>query len=85
MNRLQIMHSAHSPNKPFKVEEVYEAAHYILQGASPVGMYVPKVPMALPPPSNTLSADGAIKTENFGALLAEFSKTIINADMSGSV
>ena len=30
-------------------------------------------------PSNTLSADGTIKTENFGALLAEFSKTIIDA------
>ena len=76
MNHLQIMHSTHSPNKPFKVEEVYKAAHYILQGASPVGIYVPKAQLL---PSNTLSAEGSIKTENLGSLLAEFSKTIIEA------
>ena len=72
-------HSQHPQNKPFKVEDIYEAARYILQGVSPVGIYVPKAPMAQPLPSNTLSADGVIETENLGAFLAEFSKTIVDA------
>ena len=79
MNRLQIKEADHPPNKPFEVEKVYEAAQFILQGTSPIGVYVPKAQVSLPPASIPSSSDGYIKQENFGAILAEFSKTIIDA------
>jgi hypothetical protein len=79
-NRLQMLFTAHHPNVPHKIQDVHEAAQYILQSSDSV----PKqhyAPIVITPISPTLStsSDINIKTETFATVMATFSKTIADA------
>jgi len=75
MTRLQLKKQDHYPNVPYKIEDVYEAARFVLQGSITTGYYAPisstytsaptitDKPLALP-----------VKTEDLSALLTEFAK-----------
>ena len=74
-NRLSLKEPDHHPNIPYKVEKVYEAARFILQGASPVG-YVSSIGNTAPTTSPISTGDTVIKTENLSTIFTEFAKTI---------
>jgi Aspartyl protease len=84
MNRLTIKKPDHHPDIPYKIEDVYEAARFVLQGAS-VNAYVPATSTPIPAsaPSTSPSSSDYIKTETFTSMMAEFTKTMTEA-LSGS-
>src|SRR5271156_3106202 len=57
MNRLTIKKPDHHPDIPYKIEDVYEAARFVLQGAS-VNIYVPatSTPITASAPSTSPSS-----------------------------
>jgi hypothetical protein len=85
-NRLQMKYPDHHPNKPHKVQDVYEAARFILQSATtaPQNYFAPTPPNVNPPfvPDGAVSIakrEPSIKQEDFGSLLSEFTKSIVEA------
>lgn len=83
-NRLQMKFTNQHPNIPHDVKDVYEAARYVLQSSAisaqqtaPSG--VPPVAILQRPSPTVVAQEPVVKTENIGALFAEFSKTIIDA------
>ena len=85
-NRLQMKNPDHHPNIPHTIQEVYEAARFILQGAAtaPQNYFAPTPPDVNPPfvPDGVVSIakrEPSVKKEDFGSLLAEFTKTITDA------
>ena len=66
----------HHPNIPYKIKDVHEAVHFILQGT-----LAPVVPTALPsyksptPPVR----DEYVKTETLTTMMAEFTKSMNEA------
>ena len=85
-NRLQMKFPDHHPNVPYKVKDVYEAARFILQSATtaPQNYFSPTPPNVNPPfvPNGAVSLakrEPSVKKEDLGALLAEFTKTIVEA------
>jgi hypothetical protein len=81
--RLQIKLPQHHPSLPYDIDEVYDAAKWVLQGVpTTLGMSssssstaAVQVPIASP-----LNHDsGYIKTEQLGIFLNEFTKTIVDA------
>ena len=82
-SRLRILHLNHHPNKPHKVQDVYEAARYILQdeGVLPQTSYPVTVqPVAAAKAAAASSSSNIpIKAETFASVMADFSKTIADA------
>src|SRR5271156_2699283 len=76
MNRLTIKKPDHHPDIPYKIEDVYDAARFILQGAS-ASTFMPVTPS--PPPVTSPSNNEYIKTETFTSMMAEFNKTMSEA------
>jgi len=75
--RLQIQHPTHHPSLPYSLQEIYDAAGWVLQGVSPSSMILPTVaPTSHSQPSNK---QGFVKTEQLGSILTEFTKTIVDA------
>jgi hypothetical protein len=91
-NRLQMLHTTHHPNKPHDVNDVHEAARYILQSedAFPQSSYPlahssagqsSKISTQSPSPATN---DISIKSETFASVMATFSKTIADALSQGN-
>ena len=85
-NRLQMKFPDHHPNIPHTVQEVYEAARFILQSATtaPQNYFAPTPPNVNPPfvPDGTVSIakrEPSIKKEDLGSMFTEFTKTIVEA------
>jgi hypothetical protein len=87
MNHLQLKNADHHPNVPHKVEAVYETAHFVLQGYS---SFTQDLITATNPQSTPLSqqspttgllptATTPVKSEDLSTLVAEFTKSIIDA------
>ena len=87
MNRLQLKKPDHHPNVPHKVEEVYDAARFVLQGYSSFTQnLIAASSSQSPPQSQNYSSPGpaentsaTVKTEDLGSILAGFTKSIIDA------
>ena len=77
MNRLQLKDPDHHPSIPYNIEDVFQAARFILQGASTGGYSIPTTVIAAT--SNQSPANEIVKKENLGAMLQELTKTIIEA------
>jgi len=79
-SRLRMMFLQHHPNKAHKVEDVYAAAHYVLQdeGVISQSSYAAAAAVATPP-MPAVSSNMPIKAETFAAVMADFSKTIADA------
>ena len=85
-NRLQTKFPDQHPNKPHAIQEVYDAARFILQTATtaPQNYFAPTPPDVNPPyvPDGTVSIakrEPAIKKEEWMPMLTEFAKTIVEA------
>jgi hypothetical protein len=84
--RLRMLFMKQHPNKPHKITDVYEAAHYVLQDGSivpqssysgaPRSSYSVAV-KTVPVPAT--SSDMPVKAETFVAVMANFTKTITDA------
>jgi len=80
--RLQIQHPTHHPSLPYSLQEIYDAAGWVLQGVTPSSMVMPTIaPQSHSQPSNE---QGFVKTEQLGSILTgsiltEFTKTIVDA------
>jgi hypothetical protein len=88
MNHLQLKNANHHPNVPHKVEAVYEAAHFVLQGYSSFtqNLIAATSPQSTPlsqqsPTTTRLSptATTPVKLEDLSTLIAGFTKSIIDA------
>jgi len=87
--RLQTKFPDQHPNVPYEVKDVYEAARFILQSAAtaPQNYFAPTAPNVNPPfvSNGAVSiakhepSEPSVKKEEIGTILAEFSKTIIDA------
>ena len=86
-NRLQMKFTTQHPSIPHDITDVYEAARYILQSSaltsqyfhSPVSQTPPVTILQRPSVPIVTSPAPVVKTENFGALFSEFTKTIVDA------
>ena len=77
-----MMFLKHHPNKAHKVQDVYEAAHYILQdeGELQQSSYpVSNTPAASAMPFVPTASNMPVKAEMFASVMANFSKTIADA------
>jgi hypothetical protein len=71
--RLQILLPNHHPSLPYEINEVYDAAKWILQGIPGTSASSYAIVLA------TATADpGFIKTEQLGSFLQDFTKTIVD-------
>lgn len=80
-NRLQMLFTKHHPNVPHKIQDVHEAARYILQSSDTVAQssYAPIGTSTASPKIASTSADVNVKTETFATVMANFGKTISDA------
>lgn len=83
-SRLKTKHPDQHPNKPHTIEEVYDAACYILQSSSrsaqinPVGC-IPPITIQQRPLPVAASPEPTVKNKSIASLFQEFTKTIIEA------
>ena len=85
-NRLQMKDPDHHPNIPHTVQDVYEAARFILQSATtaPQNYFSPTPANVNPPfvPDGVVSIakrEPSVKKEDLNSLFTEFTKTIVEA------
>ena len=87
-NRLQLKFPDHHPNKPHTMQDVYEAARFIIQSATspvpsflkPKGVRPTQVPVESAPPVTILKKEPPVKTEGgLESMFSEFTKTIVEA------
>ena len=85
-NRLQMKDPDHHPNIPHTVQDVYEAARFILQSATtaPQNYFAPTPSNVNPPfvPDGVVSIakkEPSVKQEDLSSLFTEFTKTIVEA------
>ena len=85
-NRLQMKDPDHHPNIPHTVQDVYEAARFILQSATtaPQNYFSPTPTNVNPPfvPDGVVSIakrEPSVKKEDLNSLFTEFTKTIVEA------
>ena len=85
-NRLQMKFPDQHPNKPHNIQDIYEAARFILQSATtaPQNYFAPTPPDVNPPyvPDGTVSIakrEPAVKKEEWVPMLMEFTKAIMDA------
>src|SRR5208282_2084121 len=76
MNRLTLKKPDHYHNIPYPIEDVYEAARFLLQGSSGTAS-MPAI--SSPPPVTSQPNSEYIKTETFTTMMAEFTKTMSEA------
>jgi hypothetical protein len=87
MNRLQLKNTDHHPNVPHKVEAVYEAACFVLQGYSSFNQNLiaasnpQSTPLSQQSPTTELTpmTSTPVKAEDLSTLIAGFTKSIIDA------
>ena len=97
-NRLQMKFLSQHPNVPYEIKDVYEAARYLIHSTMPMGNYfASSVAQQTAPPVTILQRPAApvsapisqaptIKTEDFGSMFADFTKTfmdVINKNLRG--
>ena len=82
--RLQIQHPTHHPSLPYSLEAIYDAAGWVLQGATPSSMVLPTVAPHSHSHSQPSNNQGFVKTEQLGLILTEFTKSIVDAIKSAS-
>ena len=80
-NRLQLKNPDHHPNVPYEVQDVYDAARFILQGSSVTSQSYQSSPASTQfgQSQAAASAEPTIKKEDLASLLSEFTKTIVGA------
>jgi len=70
---------------PYKINDIYKAAEWVLQGVNassmvavnaPIGSIVSTTPESIPSHAHD---HGFVKTEQLGSILTKFSKTIVDA------
>ena len=68
-----------SSQHPYKVQDVYEAANFILQEASAIqSIYMPPtMPVTYDQPSTVPATEISIKKEDLASLFVEFTKTLV--------
>jgi hypothetical protein len=79
--RLNILLPHHNPALPYSVDEIYNAAKWVLQGVPGMVTITPTA-MSYANPSTAANAGpekGYIKTEQLGTFLNDFTKTIVDA------
>lgn len=87
MNWLQLKKPDHHPNIPYKVKEVYKAAHFILQCYSSFTQNLIAAAMPQPAiqsqqslaPSLPEASKPTVKAKDLNSLIAGFAKLIIKA------
>ena len=67
MNRLSINMTDHHPNIPYKIKDVHEAAHFILQGTLAQVVFTASPSYQSPTPP---VRDGYVKTETLTTMMA---------------
>jgi len=82
--RLQIQHKDHHPSMPYKINDIFKAAEWVLQGVTASSMVTvnsPGLTSSITPESNPPHSHdtGFVKTEQLGLILTEFSKSIVDA------
>ena len=82
-SRLQIKYPDQHPNIPHKIDEVYEAAQYVLQSSpESVSMHavgtMPPVTILQRPVPAVASPEPAVKVESIATLFSELTKTLID-------
>lgn len=78
-NRLQLKQPDHHPSVPYKVQDVYNAARFVLQGSTQT-FYNQVTAVTNPPlsqPNIVTTAEPAIKKEDLASFFTEFTKTIV--------
>lgn len=76
--RLQIKLPEHHPAMPYKIDEICEAAKWVLQGIPPSFNGLKTI--SSPTTANTVSSsNGYVKTEQLNSMFSEFAKTIVSA------
>jgi len=89
-HHLQVKHPDHYPDLPYKISDVYDAAHFILHGlptgssAIPIPVFPSQRPSPssvsyTPPPLQPVDSPPTIKSEQLGSILMEFTKSIVEA------
>jgi hypothetical protein len=79
MNRLAIKNVDHNTNIPYQIKDVYEAARFILQGAS-VQVIPSLAPSYQPSSSSPMpTSNEYVKTETLTSMMAEFTKSMNEA------
>ena len=76
MNRLQLKNMNRHPSMPYKINEVYESARFILQSSVNMGSLT--LPKAKVIPTQVVT-DSGIKLEDLNLLFKNFGKTLIEA------
>jgi hypothetical protein len=80
LNRLQIKLPDHHPSTPYKVKDVYDAAKFILHSAMTSNDYTsPLQPLSHAFQPAVPKPEPSIKSEDFGSLFKEFTKTVLEA------
>jgi len=80
--RLQIQHPQHHPSLPYGIDDIFEAAKWVLQGVTPPSMLAAVTsPPAAESTSNSMQPPSSeyIKKEQLSAMFSEFSKVIADA------
>ena len=79
-NRLQLKKPDHHPSIPYEVQDVYDAARFILQGAttSAQTFYTPHAAPIIQSVQQPVP-DAHIKKEDLASLFSEFTKTLVGA------
>ena len=80
MQRLQLKNPDHHPNIPYNIQEVYEAAWFILQGSS----VIPIEQTVTSGNQGTLNYL-TLKTEQISTIFSKFTKSIIDAINNGTI
>jgi Protein of unknown function (DUF4100)/Aspartyl protease len=75
VTQLRFQKPQHHPNIPHKVADVYSTARMVLQGMPSVGFASPTQPT----PTIAVPVESPVKIESLGPLMAEFTKTIVEA------
>ena len=81
--RLQIQHPQHHPSLPYGIDNIFEAAKWVLQGVTPPSMLSavtsPPLTNSTSTPAHTQPSNDYIKKEQLSAMFNEFSKVIADA------
>src|ERR1700678_3399548 len=75
VTRLQVNFPKHHPGIPYPITDVYNTAKSLLHGVSSLGFTSPAQPISAP----AKPTEFPIKTENLAPVMAEFTRTIIEA------
>ena len=85
-NRLRMLFMAHPANVPHKIQDVHDAARYVLEDddLTPQQRYTLPVRIPVATVQSPVANEMNIKSETFAAVMSSFSKTIVDALQQGN-